>query len=86
MSASTRYGSSFTVALVVPDLKPVALDRFDEVEVVRTSDLAEDDVVHPECGRIHGATVQSWPDLIFGFMEWPRGRNETVSPSFNFSM
>src|SRR5262249_44717376 len=30
-----------------------------------------------------GATVQSWPESIFPFIELPRGRNETVSPRCN---
>jgi TPR repeat protein len=28
-----------------------------------------------------GTTVQSWPDSIRPIMEWPCGRNETVSPA-----
>lgn len=33
-----------------------------------------------------GWTVQSCPDSIFPDIEFPRGRNETVSPVLNFWM
>src|SRR5262245_21671980 len=33
-----------------------------------------------------GATVHSWPDLILGDIEFPRGRKDTVSPACSFLM
>ena len=73
-------------APVVADLVAPILDGFDDVQIFCAVHTAQNDVANREGRGIGGATVQSCPDAIRPFMEWPRGRNKTISPLPSFRM